>query len=796
MPLVLILNFQNKYKVDITLSTKISIKELDSTFAKIKGLDIFVGKIVDSEGEWIEPMGPTPYPDITALRNWDLRLLSRYPSFYSPLSDFCEFCTYGKCDLTAGKRGACGIDMEAHMGKWSLLQCVMGAACHVTHARHIIEFLIKKYGKDKPIDLGSEVGIEAPIIRLVAGIKPKKLGDLEEVLTYLEGQVSQLLSATGTGQEQDPNDYESKALHAGMIDLVALEAADIAQISALEMPKGNADAPLIQIGMGVVDKTKPVILCIGHNVAPGSEVINYLEDKGEYGSVEVAGICCTAHDLVRYSKSAKIVGPISRQLMFVRSGISDVMIVDQECVRADIIDEARKLGTRIIASSDQLCGGLPDLTKNDTEDIVRIMVSNETPAVLIRDPVKVGEVAVRVAIEVAPKRKADKGLKNAEILAFTSKCTLCEDCTTNCPIDLDIGKAVNQAKNNNLEPLRKIFAECIGCVRCDSACPQDIPVLSTINAASSEDIKNETFTIRAGRGPIRDTEIRNVGRPIVMGEIPGVIAFAGCSNYPGGNEDLAKMADEFAKRQYIVVASGCSASDIARYRDENGQTIYEKHHGHFDAGGVINTGSCVSNAHSIGAVIKIANIFAKRNLRGNFEEISDYILNRIGAVAIVWGSQHQKALAIATGANRLGIPVILGPQGVKHRRAYLGKREDDERWTVLNARNGKKVYGGPAPEHLLYVVETIEEAMVTAARLVMRSNDTPKGRMIKLSNYVNLHRQLYGCFPDDIQRFVRSESDLPVTIKNEILADIKQKGWKPIEIPDPTLLDRMVLMRE
>ncbi len=56
------------------------------------------------------------------------------------------------------------------------------------------------------------------------------------------------------------------------------------------MPKGDEAAPLIDIGMGGLDKNKPVILCIGHNVAPGSEVINYLEAKGESYSIEKAGI--------------------------------------------------------------------------------------------------------------------------------------------------------------------------------------------------------------------------------------------------------------------------------------------------------------------------------------------------------------------------------------------------------------------------------------------------------------------------------------------------------------------------
>lgn len=773
------------------MATRIKIKELESGGLKIKGLELTVGRVTEFD-EWAEPMGPTPYPTLMDLREWDLKLLERYPPFYSPLSDFCEFCTYGKCDLTAGKRGACGIDMAGHMGKWVLLQTVMGAAAHTTHAHHLLNFLIKQYGADHPIDLGSEVEIEAPITRLITGIRPKKLSDLLDVINYLEGQITHLLSATATGQEQNYLDYESKALHAGMLDILALEVADIAQISALGFPKGDAETPFIEVGMGVVERNKPVILCIGHNVAPGSEVINYLDESGLYGKVEVAGVCCTASDLARLSKGAKIVGPISRQLRFIRMGIADVVIVDQECVRADVIEEAMRVGSRVIATSDQLVGGLPNYTNVDDDIVVSKLVSGEELAVVIQDPVKVGRVAVKAAQLIYPLRLNQKGYNRNEIVSKASACTLCLSCTKNCPIGINVGLAVNMAKRGDQSLLLEVFDECLGCARCDASCPEDIPVLTVIDAASEDKIKNERFKIRAGRGPIKDTEIRKVGRPIVMGEIPGVIAFAGCSNYPGGNIAVAKMADEFAKRNYIVVAAGCAALDIARYKDENGQTLYEKYPGAFDAGCIVNLGPCVSNAHAVGAVVKIASLFARRNLRGNFEEIADYILNRIGAVAIAWGAQHQKAMSIATGANRFGIPVILGPQGVKYRRAYLGRSEDYDRWLVYNAKDGRMVYVGPTPEHLLCVVETMEEAMVTAAKLVMRPNDTPKGRMIKLSNYISLHRQFYGTFPEDLHLFVRDENDLPITMKDEILTLIKQKGWKPTEIPDPTLLSRMI----
>jgi acetyl-CoA decarbonylase/synthase complex subunit alpha len=97
------------------------------------------------------------------------------------------------------------------------------------------------------------------------------------------------------------------------------------------------------------------------------------------------------------------------------------------------------------------------------------------------------------------------------------------------------------------------------------------------------------------------------------------------------------MVNEFAKRRYISTTSGCAAMAIALNRDEGGTGPYEKYSGAFEAGGLVNVGSCVANSHISGAAIKIASIFAKRKLRSNYEEIADYIHNRVGAVGVVWG---------------------------------------------------------------------------------------------------------------------------------------------------------------
>jgi acetyl-CoA decarbonylase/synthase complex subunit alpha len=770
----------------------VKVDELKTDVGLFKNLELSIGRIVDEK--WTEPMGPTPFPEITTLRDWDMKLLQRYKPFYLPFCDVCCLCTFGKCDLTGDKRGACGLNMAAQQSRIVLLACCIGAATHTAHARHLVEHLIEKYDRNTPLNVGGlNIDIEAPVTRLVCGIKAEKLKDLEDALEYCEKQVTHLLSATHTGQEGSNLDFESKVLHAGMVDQVGMEIADLAQISVLGFPKADPEAPLTDLGFGVADVSKPTILVIGHNVPSSVGIIDYLADKGLVGKVEVVGICCTAHDITRYSSMAKIVGPISWQLRYIRSGLADLIVVDEQCIRADALVEAQKVKVPVIASSAKNCLGLENRTEKPSEEAIADLVEAKVPGVLILDPDKVGEVAVETVMKVAPKRNKFKIIPEIdEIIEASKECTECNECRRACPNDQPIPEAMKAAAKGDLNPLAEILEECIGCARCDSACPNDFPLHSFIVKAGEEDLWNEKFKMRVGRGAIQDVEIRNVGGPIVLGEIPGVVALVGCANYPKGGKEVAEIAEEFAKRRFIVISSGCAAMSMAMVKDEEGKTIYEKYPGTFDAGGVLNVGSCVSNPHIAGAAIKIASIFAKRKLRANYEEIADYVLNRVGAVGIAWGAMSQKAASIASGFWRLGVPVIVGPHGSKYRRMLLGRKDKEEDWYVFDARTGDKVYVGPAPEHLFTTAETKEEAMVLTAKLCMRPNDTSKGRAVKLTHYIDLHKRLYGVIPDDINLYVRNNADVPITMKDEILKILEERGWKEIGIPDPTLLPRLI----
>ena len=768
----------------------LTIKEMESGLGRIRDLSISIGKL--SAADWTEPEGPTPYPSLTALRTWDRTLLSRYQPFYMPFCDLCCLCTYGKCDLTGTKKGACGIMMPAQQSRTVLLSACIGAATHTSHARELVTYAIKKAGRDCPINPGGNaIGVEAPIIRLVCGEKPEILADLETVLDYCESQITALLAVTHTGQEGDPLDFESKVLHAGMIDHVGMEVADLAQISALGYPKADPDAPLVALGMGTVDTTKPVILVIGHNVPPSVAIIDYLHNENLSDHVEVTGICCTSIDATRYSPRAKIIGPMSWQLRYIRSGIPDVIVVDEQCIRTDALAEAEAIHAPFIATSEKNCLGLPDRTNDTADAIVTDLVGGKLAGVLILDPEKAGEVAVRVARTVAPARKNVRASTDpATIREQVTACTQCRLCQRACPNDLKIPQGMKAAGAGELSLLAGLYETCVGCGRCEQACTKKIPVHSLIVAAAAERIKNEKFVIRTGRGAIQDIEIRNVGGPIVLGEIPGVIGFVGCANYANGGKEVAEMSVEFAKRRYIVCTSGCTAMSIGMYRDEEGKTPYEQFPGSFSAGGIVNVGSCVANAHIAGATIKIASVFARRNLRGNYAEIADYVHNRVGAVGVAWGAMSQKAAAIAAGFWRLGIPVVVGPHGTKYRRMLLGRADHDADWYVHDQRTGEDVYAGPAPEHLFVAAETKEEAMVLVAKLCMRPNDTTRGRAMKLTHYIDLSQRNLGTIPDDIPRYVRTTADIPVTLKGEITRILAQSDWKERPIPDPTLLSR------
>ena len=389
----------------------------------MKNVQINIGAVVKEADEWEQEMGPCPKPGVATLRSWDHIIANRYKIMYAPADDTCTLCTYGPCDLTGNKRGACGIDQAGACGKIVLIACLMGCCAHAAHGRHLYHWCMDKFG-DMKFDMGDEILVDSPIYQTIMGTKPKTFKDFNEGLYYLEEEVVQLLAATHTGQESAFIDFESKALHAGMLDLLGMEICDMLQIVAYDMPRGAADAPLIEIGMGTLDQNKGVLIAYGHNLAAGAEAMIYAENNNLWDKVDIGGVCCTAHDLNRIGlgkgelkvpagigTKPKVAGAMGWWRKMIRSGVMDCVMVDEQCVFCDVLGDAEKRKIPVIATTDKIMLGLPDRTNDSIDAIVDDLVNFKVPGVAVLDPTKAGEIGIRVAIAVKPKRAEAKAQK-------------------------------------------------------------------------------------------------------------------------------------------------------------------------------------------------------------------------------------------------------------------------------------------------------------------------------------------------------------------------------------------------
>ncbi len=661
-------------------------------------------QMIRADDDW-EPLGHTPLPGWTDLRNWDQRLLQSWRPFYVPVSDKCNLCSYGECDLAGGNKGACGIDANTLQARLTLQSCCEGLATMTWRARRVINYLIDEKGLELKLDAGDKVSIEAPHTRLVLGLKPDTLGDLEQALLYVEGQLVELVPGVISGAELSNTDFESKSLHASMLAHVAMEITDLASIAGFDFPSSLADTPLAEAGPAALGSDKPVILVAGSDTVSAICLVDFLRHSGLEERIVVAGIGPVAHELIRYSSKAVVAGTVSQLPSILKAGLADVILCGGGSGLTDIADQAASTGAAFIATDPAAAYGLEDQSLKNTEEI--LVEVQHSKQLFLPDPRKAAAVAAESALILFNDERKSRR------------------------------EAALQTKDLNI-----------------------------------------SGKLRTGRGPVMDTEIRKVGAPLVLGTIPGVIAIVGGSNYPGSLEDIAEIAEEFARRKYIVVLAGDSAIAAALNKDAEGKTIYEKYPPDFDAGGIVNVGSGASAAHISGAAIKIASIFAALSLRANYEVVADYILNRVGACGLAWGASGEEELALATGCNRLGIPVIVGPRCIKYGRLYLS-RPDETAWTVMDGRDRKTVdTGEPSPEHLINLLGEKGKTVVALAKLCMRKNDTPQGRQTKLTHYIGLHKQYFGKLPDDVHLFVRKMSDIPIFYKKELQIKLGEIGWQ------------------
>lgn len=727
----------------------------------------------------------TPYPHAHDIAEWDRFLLERFPPLYTSAQKECYDCFQGPCNLDK-RKGICGLNLETFQAKLSLQSACNGLAMHLYSCKEILEHCIKEFGKNKEIKLGENIVYGMMNVNILISNTPKNLREVRDALTYAEGQLSELLTAANTGRESSIIDLESKVFHAGSVLLFAMDLTEWLKYNFFDfLWAGDKDLtdipafppPITETGLGSVDTSKPVLLFMGNDFLPAWMATKYMNDNDLEDKIEITGIGSVGHDLIRFYEQAKVLTSPSRANKVLRLGMGDVIVLSDMCCKVDVLEEAIKTDTRVIVTSFNSTYGLDDRAQDPVDDIVSDLEKG-APSVMVSDPKKAGEVAVKLVQKMKGKRKDSYLLTPEDIKKYASKCTGCDACFRACPASLIDCEALKAAKEGDLSKLADIHEKSMYCGQCEHACPEDIPLMDMFLAANPQAIEEDYAKMRAGRGAITNLEVRDIA--ITYFSLPSAVAILGCGNYPGEGSQVAELAKEFIQYNYSVAVAGCIAQDVARYKDpKTGKFLFEAYPGLFNPRCLTNCGGCSAQGLVATAPFYKLGYIAFRNpYKSTYAQQADFI-SRFANAVVIWGPATDLAYAVAAGHARAGIPVIVGPNGFKFKRYLLGNKYDRSKWWMIHGNEGTKHETEPSPEHMLIPVETIDEAIALVPKLSFTLQEMETSRQNKFDIYLDAYKGRFGQWPDDWHFFVRKEGELPITKKAKVLRLLEEEhGWE------------------
>lgn len=724
-------------------------------------------------------------PSARELEEWDKILLDRYPPVYHPTTDDCNMCPLGPCNLlNANAKGACGMDMKTKMAHESLTKSCKGTSIQISGARDLIKEALKRFDMAKEISHGENVRYPSINPCVLVGFDIYTIADADRALLYAEQQIAELLASATYGNESDVIDLEEKAFHAGSLFLLAAEIAELIKEACFGLcsasSKNLVDLPnfphFVDQGAGTVDTTKPVIMFAGSSVVPGVETVELLKSKDLIEKIEVAGVGAAGIDIGRYFEGTKNVGSATDILKIIRLGLPDVLVAGEQCIPLNILAECKNAQIPVIATSNKACMGLDDRTDDEVESIVSDIVDKKIPGALVID----SEKAAAAAVQIAQKISGTKDVSLPDIEKAAQACVGCGTCSATCPNELMITEAMGSAKQGNTAALSEVYDSCIYCGKCESTCPGSIPILSLIIKSAQEKIDTEKYKMRAGRGTPSELEFRDVAFAFGFGTVSGIVAFAGCGANPGSKDDVGYMANKLIELNYLVLSGGCAAIDMASYYNDFKQKhLYEAWNSLFQIEGIVNCGSCSALSHIARGFYKYTHVIARTPMRANYTEQADYIYGKLPCAIIMWGPVSEQMYAAACGFARMGVTVVMGPHGAKFNRSLMGNANDRSKWWCYEGFTGKKNEVEPCPPHLIVSVETKEEALVMVTRLLFRTNDFRDGRISKFDSYLTMYEDYFKGLPEDFNKFVRSDAEIPWTKKHKLMRILKEKyGWE------------------
>lgn len=307
----------------------------------------------------------------------------------------CRVCHMGPCRITAkSPRGVCGADADTIVARNFLREAAGGTAAHSDHGRHLV-LLLKKAAEGKGGDYAikdeealrrnarlwnvpeegrfvPEVALdlanrflyefasqEDPLATLNLAPAPQQAAWKKQHISPL-GVDRMVVEAMHRSTMGVDHDYRHLLLSAFQVSLadgwggsrIASAVTDI--LFGTPMPiKGEANLGVLRTDTVnvVVHGHEPTLSEILAIASRNPEVLEAARQAGAKGGVTLAGICCTANEILM-RHGIPVAGNFLQQELAVVTGAVEMLLVDVQCCMPSLPEVAASYHTEVVSTSD------------------------------------------------------------------------------------------------------------------------------------------------------------------------------------------------------------------------------------------------------------------------------------------------------------------------------------------------------------------------------------------------------------------------------------------------------------
>ena len=306
----------------------------------------------------------------------------------------CRNCHMGPCRITKNTpKGICGADEDTIVARNFLREVVGGTAAHSDHGRHLVLRLkkvaqgqgngyiikdekalryaarlynIEEVGRAKEeiaLDLANTLlnefsSQEEPLKTLeLAPLKRRNIWKAREVAPMgIDRMCVEAMHRTTMGVDHD---YKNLLMHAFRTSLADGWGGSRAASIVSDILFGSPAPVKSTVNLGVLKENTVNLVIHGHEPALSEmlaiavqdpEIKEYAKAAGAEG-VTLAGICCTANEILM-RHGVPVAGNVLQQELAIVTGAIEMMVIDVQCCMPSLPSVAAKYHTQIVSTAD------------------------------------------------------------------------------------------------------------------------------------------------------------------------------------------------------------------------------------------------------------------------------------------------------------------------------------------------------------------------------------------------------------------------------------------------------------